>query len=169
MRRQHRPSPPVPEADDLLDVGFSLAKANTATTLNVSGETEYRGPKLGATLGFDLYSQGQEATPTTRRSAVSFEGSRFLPNRWNAAALVQLEQNDELNLDYRFIGGLGGGRTMKQSNASEIEAARSGGHQEQFFPEDTASIRTRAPTSKGCSTSAGTPSVDSPKLDFRPP
>lgn len=106
-----------------LDVGFTLAKANTATTLSVSGETEYRGPKVGATLGFDLYAQGQENTPTSARSSASLQGTRFLPNRYNAAAILRLEQNDELNLDYRFVGGLGGGRTLKQSNRAEIEAA----------------------------------------------
>jgi hypothetical protein len=125
-----------------LDVGFTLAKANTATTLRVDAETEYRGPKLGSTLGFNLYSQGQESAPTTTRSSVKLELNRFLPNRWSAAAFSRLEQNDELNLDYRFIGGLGGGRILKQSNATEIEAAFGlVVTREQFFPEDTASAQ----------------------------
>jgi hypothetical protein len=153
-----------------LDVGFSLAKANTATTLNVSAETEYRGPKLGATLAFDVYAQGQDETPTTTRSSVSFEGNRFLPNRWNAAAIARLEQNDELNLDYRFSGGVGGGRVFKQSNRAEVDAAL--GllvTREQFLPQE------------GDSTGPGEPTnnfeglvyfgwnafrFDTPKLDF---
>lgn len=151
-----------------LDVGFTLAKANTATTLSVDAETEYRGPKLGATLGFDLYSQGQESAPTSARSSVKLELNRFLPNRWNAAALTQVEQNDELNLDYRFTGGLGGGRVLKQSNASEVEAnfglvvTR-----EQFFPEDTASSQGPSTNLEGLLHFGWDAfRFDSPKLDF---
>ncbi|HEX9164323.1 MAG TPA: DUF481 domain-containing protein [Gemmatimonadales bacterium] len=130
-----------------LDVGFSLAKANTATTLNVSAETEYRGPKFGATLGFDLYAQGQDGTPATTRSAVSFEGNRFLPNRWNAAAIARLEQNDELNLDYRFTGGVGGGRVLKQSNRAEVDAAMGlVVTREQFLPQEGDSAGLGEPT-----------------------
>jgi len=151
-----------------LDVGFTLAKANTATTLSIDTESEYRGPKLGATLGFNLYSQGQESAPTSARSSVKLELNRFLPNRWSAAALARVEQNDELNLDYRFTAGLGGGRVLKQSNAMEIEAnfglvvTR-----EQFFPEDTASTQDPSTNLEGLLHFGWDAfRFDSPKLDF---
>jgi len=151
-----------------LDVGFTLAKANTATTLSIDAETEYRGPKLGATLGLNLYSQGQESAPAAARSSVKLELNRFLANRWNAAALTRLEQNDELNLDYRLTGGLGGGRVLRQSNAMEIEAnfglvvTR-----EQFFPEDSTSTPEASTNLEGLLHFGWDAfRFDSPKLDF---
>ena len=123
-----------------------LAKANTSRTLSVDTETEYRGSKFGSTLAFSLYSQGQETSPTTTQSSVGLEVDRFLPNRWSTAIITRLEQNDELDLDYRFTGGLIGGRILKQSNASEVQAgAGLVVTRERFFPADSAD--TQDPTS----------------------
>src|SRR5262249_23926382 len=44
-----------------LDVGFTLAKANRATTFSLSGAADYRGPQFGSQLKFDSYAQGQES------------------------------------------------------------------------------------------------------------
>jgi len=105
-----------------LDAGFTFAKANKATTFTLSGQLDYHGPKLGTTLSFDSYAQGQENTPSTSRNSLSLRGTRFLPNRWSAGLLTQAEQNDELNLDLRFTGGLAAGRVLHQSNRSELQA-----------------------------------------------
>jgi hypothetical protein len=151
-----------------LDVGFSLAKANQATTLSADAETEYRGERMGATLSFDMYVQGQEEVPTTSRSSLSFKVDRFFPNRWDAGALASLAQNDELNLDYRLTGGLGGGRVLRQTNGSEIGAGFGVvATKEQYFPEEgqpaadpTTSLETMAWFGWDAYR------FDSPKLDF---
>ena len=106
-----------------LDAGFTFAKANQATTFSLSGQLDYRGPRVGATLSFDSYAQGQKTSPTTARNTVALRGTRFLPNRWSAVLLTQAEQNDELNLALRFTAGGAGGRVLTQSNRSELSAA----------------------------------------------
>ena len=105
-----------------LDLGFSFAKANSATTLSLSTMGEYRGPKLGTSLTYDSYLQSNETTPTTTRNTLAWDGTRYLPNRWGAQLLVQAEQNDELDLALRLVGGGGVGRTLKQSNSGELAA-----------------------------------------------
>jgi hypothetical protein len=106
-----------------LDIGLTLAKANQATTFSLSGAAEYRGPSLGTQFKFDSYAQGQESVPTTTRNTVRQSVSWYLPQRWSAIGLVQVEQNDELDLDHRFTGGGGMERTLVHSNGMELSAA----------------------------------------------
>ena len=106
-----------------LDVGFTLAKANQATTFSLSGETDYRGPKLGTRLSFDSYVQGQEFSPTTTRNAGTLTFAWFLPKRWSAFGLGAVEQNDELDLNLRVTGGGGMARVLQRSNRGDLSAA----------------------------------------------
>jgi Protein of unknown function, DUF481 len=103
-----------------LDLGFTFAKANRATTLNAAGETAYRGSTYGSTFSFDSYAQGQESAPTTSRNTVGLEVTRYLPERFSAIVLVGTEQNDELNLDLRLSAAALLGRILTQSNSSEV-------------------------------------------------
>jgi hypothetical protein len=62
-----------------LDLGFTYAKANQATTFNTSGEGAYRGEKVGSKLSFDSYAQGQETVPTTTRNSAALQGPTTAP------------------------------------------------------------------------------------------
>ena len=116
-----------------LDIGFTLAKANQSTTFSLSGAAEYRGPAFGSQFKFDSYAQGQESVPTTARNSVRESFSWYLPRRWSAVAVVQVEQNDELDLDHRFTGGGAMTRDLARTNDTELTAgAGIVGTQEQF-------------------------------------
>jgi len=153
-----------------LDVGFSFAKANLATTLSVDGEVDYRGPKFGGTVAFNSYLQGQETVPTTTRGTLSTQVVRFLPKRWSAGVFGKLEQNDELNLLARV--GLGGGATrmVKQSNRAELAlSAGLVGTRERFSLVDSAAASpdTTATNLEGVLNLTWSAfRFDSPKLDF---
>jgi hypothetical protein len=105
-----------------VDAGYTFAKANSARTWSFSGQADYRGPKVGGTLSFDSYAQAQTNSPTTTRNTAALSFIRYLPNRYSGYLLTQVEQNDELNLDLRFTAGGAGGRTLHQSNRSELIA-----------------------------------------------
>ena len=105
------------------DLGFSLAKANKATTFNTAGEAAYRGDRVGSKLSFNSYVQGEEDDPTTTRNSGLLQGTYFLPKRWSALAQLQLEQNDELDLEMRFTAATLLGRMLVQSNSSELGVA----------------------------------------------
>jgi len=155
-----------------LDLGFTYAKANRATTFSSSGEAAYRGNRYGSTVNFDSYAQGQESANTTTRNSVGLQGTRFLPKRWSAILLGKTEQNDELNLDVRVTGAAVLGRVLSRTNSSDLGAGIGlGVSRERFSP-------TSADTASGAGGTTGTNlealvvgrwdafRFDSPKLDF---
>ena len=116
-----------------LDLGFSVAKANQATTFNLSGKVDYRSTKLGSGFAVDSYVQGQDSVQTTTRNTLRQSVSWYLSDRWSAVELAQLEQNDELDLDHRVTAGGAMSRMLRQSNRMELEVgAGLVGTQEQF-------------------------------------
>lgn len=148
-----------------LDLGFSLAKANQATTFSVSGKANYRGPTMGSQFALDSYAQGQETVPTTTRNTLRQSVSWYLQRRWSATALVQLEQNEELDLDYRVTGGGAVDHVLRHTNEMELSlGAGLVGTQEQF----SSGTRSEKSTSLEGLLTADWDAYhfDSPKLDF---
>jgi hypothetical protein len=103
-----------------LDLGFTFAKANQATTFNAAGGTSYRGDKIGSGLTINSYAQGQESTATTSRASVALSVTRYLPKRWSVVAVGGAEQNDELDLALRVSGAGVVARNLVRSNSSEL-------------------------------------------------
>jgi hypothetical protein len=153
-----------------LDVGFTFAKANLATTISVDGQVDYRGPRYGGLFSFESYVQGQEESPTTSRNTLTGQLNRFLPKRWSVGVFSKYEQNDELNLLGRGSLGAGVSRMVRQSNRAELSlSAGLVGTREHFSLVDTAAAS--ADTSR--SNLEGLLSLDwsafrfdSPKLDL---
>ena len=152
-----------------LDLGFTFAKANLATTLSIDGEVAYRGPKFGALFSFESYVQGQETVPTTSRNTATAQLQRFLPKRWSVDVFSKYEQNDELNLLGRASLGAGATRMAKQSNRAELSwSAGLVGTKERFSLVDTvASADTTRSSLEGLLGMTWSAfRFDSPKLDF---
>ncbi len=101
-------------------MGLTFAKANQATTFNLSGETAYRGDRFGGRITVDSYAQGQESTSTATRNSFGLQVTRYLPKRWSAIALGATEQNEELDLALRVTAAGVVGRVLVQSNSSEV-------------------------------------------------
>lgn len=105
-----------------LDIGFTLAKAQWATTLTGSGEVRYRGPAFGGGIAFSSYLQGQENTETAVRHSIQADGGYYLGPRDVLGALALVERNDELDLRLRVTAGGGFGRTLSRTNTREVAA-----------------------------------------------
>jgi len=87
------------------DLGFSLAKANTAITLSADGGFEYRAEQFGGSASFTTYLQDSSQVVATTENSLSLTGSYFF-KPWRASLLAGLEQNAELDLDLRLsLGG----------------------------------------------------------------
>ena len=148
-----------------LDVGFTLAKANHATTFTLDGQVAYRGPAIGAAFTYNSYAQGQDSSPTTTRGLARQSVSWYLPARWSAVALVQAEWNDELDLDHRYTLGGAGVRVLAQSNRMELFAgAGFVGTQEQYSAGAASTSGTNLEGLLSAEWNAFR--FDSPKLDF---
>jgi hypothetical protein len=104
-----------------LDAGFTLAKANKATTLNVNTEFEYRAAVWGLKLTANSYFQKQENTDRSTRNSGTLTAQRYFPRRWQAVALLGAEQNDQLGLLLRGTFGGGAGYVVKQTNNTTLQ------------------------------------------------
>jgi Protein of unknown function, DUF481 len=89
-----------------LDLGFTLAKANSATTLTADGEVGYRGERLGTSLEFDVYAQKTASSVAVSREAVVLSGDLYF-RRWALQVFAGAEHNDELDLQLRLTVGSG--------------------------------------------------------------
>lgn len=105
--------------DGFLELGFNYAKANNATNLNFATRIDYRAPRW--LLGFSLDSrfQDQDDADSFKRNQANFYANYLLPKTWYVGAFTQLEQNQELDLDLRFLLGAVAGRDIVQSNRVE--------------------------------------------------
>ena len=116
-----------------LDLGFTLAKANEATTFSLSGKANYRAPSVGGQLTYDSYAQGQQHVQTTTRNTVRQSVSWYLQQRWSVVGILQFEQNEELDLDHRVTTGGAVERVLQHTNQMQLSlAAGLVGTQEQF-------------------------------------
>jgi len=122
-----------------LDVGFSLAKANKATTLNVNTELEYRASVWGAKLSGSSYFQKQQDADRSTRNSATLMTQRYFPRRWQAGVLLGAEQNDQLGLLLRVTFGGGAGYVVKQTNNTALQlSAGAVVTRERFALADTA-------------------------------
>jgi hypothetical protein len=148
-----------------LDAGFTLAKANNATTFSLSGKVNYRAPSVGAQLTYDSYAQGQEHIQTTTRNTVRQSVSWYMQDRWSLAGILQLEQNEELDLDHRITAGGAVERVLQHTNHMQLSVGTGlVGTQEQFSSATATTNDTGLEGLLAADWDAFR--FDSPKLDF---
>jgi hypothetical protein len=96
--------------DGALDAGFSFAQANLETHYTLNGTATYRSPRyqLTGTLASQLTTS--EDADRLSRNTVSVIGSRSFGNRWYTVGWASAQQNEELSLELRLVGGAGMGR-----------------------------------------------------------
>jgi len=114
-----------------LDLGFTLAKSNNATTLSSDGEFAYRGERFGSSLSFDTYLQDDKNSVAVSRSSVEISGSYyFVP--WKLNLFASADQNDELALDLRLSLGADASYAAVRNSFMElwVSAGIAGAHEQ---------------------------------------
>jgi hypothetical protein len=106
--------------DGSVDVGFSLAQANLETHWTLNGATTYRSRRFRVSSTIASQLTAREDTDKNSRNTLSFNASRLFDNNWFATLLVQLQQNEELELRLRTVGGGGVGKALSQTNHHTI-------------------------------------------------
>lgn len=99
-----------------LDAGFSYQKADTFAEFTLGGEVSVRSSKWSNKLQADIYLRRAREGKDIVRNSAAYSLVRLFPNRWTGSFFGSLEQNDELNLDFRALFGLNGGRYVVQNN-----------------------------------------------------
>jgi hypothetical protein len=106
--------------DGFIELAFTFAKANKATTYTFRGDTDYRAQNGITGLSFESYLQSQESADATTRNNIALEHERLLPKRWSLIGYTQVEQNEQLDLEIRGSLGAGGGRMWLQTNTLNL-------------------------------------------------
>jgi hypothetical protein len=105
-----------------LDVGFSYQKANDLTQWTLGLEAKHRSKQWQSTISGSSYFSlsGQNDEKDTKRNELMYELRRIYQRRWFGSGFIKGEQNDELDLALRIIGGLGAGRFFIQTNKNIV-------------------------------------------------
>jgi len=130
------------QAVNTLTVNANLSSAGgvniKAANATFNGGASYRGRTWE--LSFTAASQltAREDAAQTSRNTVSLFGNRLFEDRWFASVLGQIQENEELDLDLRTVGGGGVGRFLRRS--THVTLATYGGlvyTRERFVGEPT--------------------------------
>lgn len=108
--------------DGHVDLGFSFAKADLETSWTLNADTEYRSRHwlMGLTAASQLTLR--DNADRLSRNALSVMASRSLSRNWFILGLGQLQENEELSLELRTVGGGGAGRYLMRSNRTTLQA-----------------------------------------------
>jgi hypothetical protein len=117
-----------------IDVGTNLARANRMASILADGQFRYRSPKWEFEVTAESYWQQQESiselgdttTQETTRTSTSLAVSRILGGRWAVTGAGSVEENQELNLDLRFLAFAGGAYQIIRNQGLELSATAGG-------------------------------------------
>ena len=98
--------------DGNIDAGFSFTQANVETRYTLNGNAQYRSIKYLFNSSIASQLTTSEDSDDVRRNTISLLGSRSFGNHWYTIAWAQFQQNEELALDLRVVGGGGIGRDL---------------------------------------------------------
>jgi hypothetical protein len=102
--------------DGSVDLGLSVAQANNETHWALNAGTVYRSKTYRIDGWIASQLTAREDTERQLRNTLTLQLNRLYANQWFATALGQVQQNDELQLELRTVGGGGLGKAFSQTN-----------------------------------------------------
>jgi Protein of unknown function, DUF481 len=102
-----------------LDLGFTLAKSNNATTFSAGGEFAFRGEQLGFALSGDSFVQSDSSGLSVSRNSLLLNGTYYFAP-WRAILFTGLDQNEELDLLLRVSLGAGVAHSLVRNSWTEL-------------------------------------------------
>jgi len=102
--------------DGGIDAGFSFTQADLETHWTLNGSATYRSPRYLLSANLSSQVTIREDADSVKRNSLSLNGNRSFGNRWYTTGWTQLQQNQELSLDLRALGGGGIGRDVSHTD-----------------------------------------------------
>ena len=102
--------------DGNIDLGFSFAQASLETRWSLNAGATYRSRRYRVNGSVASQLTAREDADRLLRNTMSLTAARTLGGRWFTIGLAQAQQNEELDLDLRALGGGGFGRYFSQTN-----------------------------------------------------
>jgi hypothetical protein len=106
--------------DGNMDFGFSFAQADLETHWTFNSSATYRSPRYRLKGSAASQLTIREDADRLSRNTLNVQANRFLAGRWYTVILGQVQQNEELALQLRTLGGAGFGRDFSQTNSRLI-------------------------------------------------
>ncbi len=119
-----------------VDMGLDLTRANRSATYNLVAETTYRTEKGTTSMSYSSFLTKQLELDTLTRNDLEFYHERRFRDRWFAVGLGQFQQNEELGLELRSLGGGGLGRYLKRTNHVILRSIGGMAYTRERFRED---------------------------------
>lgn len=99
-----------------LDLGLDALGANDELDVTLNANVEHRTLNWFSEGNLSVYFRELNDETAQDRKDLSVSTRRFVGNRWFAIGQLGWENDDALDLDKRALVGIGGGRTLIQSN-----------------------------------------------------
>ena len=109
--------------DGSFDIGVNYTKANALGQLNFGSDFRYDARKITNTISYSGTFTTQKDKDPTRRQDFSYNFFYSLGRKWDAGFLVSFQQNSELGIRARVLGGLGVVNGLIQSNHDVLQAS----------------------------------------------
>ena len=106
--------------DGSVDFGLTYSKASDVFQYSANLQATHRTINYSTRVNFSSILTDNGDKGVSRNNDVGIRFTRFLPNKWIASATSQFQQNTELDLEYRFQAGLGGGYDFLRSNSFRL-------------------------------------------------
>jgi hypothetical protein len=102
--------------DGSIDVGYTFTQADQRSQWSFNGVVSRRTRHYLTTINANSLLTIEDQGTRQNRNTISAGVQRQLGNRWFAAVFGQTDHNEQLDLDFRGLGGAGLGRVLVQSN-----------------------------------------------------
>jgi len=104
------------QLDGSIDVGYTFTQADQRSQWSFNGLVSRRTQHYLTTINANSLLTIEDEGTRQNRNTVSVGVQRELGRRWFAAVFGQSDHNEQLELDFRGLGGAAVGRTLVQSN-----------------------------------------------------
>jgi Protein of unknown function, DUF481 len=104
------------QLDGSVDVGYTFTQADQRSQWSFNGLVSRRTKRYFTSINANSLLTIEDAGTRQNRNTVGVGVQRQLGDRWFAAVLGQTDQNEQLDLDFRGLGGGAFGRVLVQSN-----------------------------------------------------
>ena len=100
--------------------GYNFTKADQLKQLNFGVQMNYRTELRNFAVKLDAVISDTNSAEANQRHNLSVDYNRLWRDRWLTSGLLRMTRNDELGIDLRTSIGAGGGRILKQTNATVL-------------------------------------------------
>ncbi len=109
--------------DGSFDIGINYTKANELGQINFGSNFRYDAKKITNTISYNGAFTTQKDRYPTRRQDFSYNFYYSLKQKWDAVLLSSFQQNSELGILARILGGAGLTNSIIQSNYNILQAS----------------------------------------------